>query len=271
MGPKAAALIARYEFGLLFRSLQGLGVWAVFLLTYALALSQAYSFNVLPQFATVARALAAMNALDLFLIPFAGLLLGYGAIAGELELGTAPFLASKPISRSWIVIGKFLGRALYLGLVWFVISLGALGWIFRTVWALRAEAGVSIAFWPILGSVEGAVIYPLSLLLLALSFLGIGLLLSAWASRASVALSLGLATYALLGIAWNALFSAGPSPRPGQIVLRLLSPFVAWLEWSNELLGRPAPWKGSYLLVIFSWIAGSVALAAWRFKRRDLA
>lgn len=288
MGTSAQALlIARQEFLRLARGWQALGVWVVFLLTYLPAVSQAHGFRVLPQFATVARAFEAMSAFDLFLVPFAGLLLGYAALAGEVELGTIAFLASRPLSRPAIVLGKFLGRGLYLGLVWLLVSLGAAVWVGAAVRALRAGAGVPATLPQLLGDVGGAVLYPISLLLLALSFLAIGLLLSAWASRATVALSLGFAAYALLGIGWNALFPAGPSPRPGRIVLRLLSPFVAWLEGANALLGRPAAWKlhlleqgpaawaflareAFSLGVILLWIVGGVALAAWRFGRRDL-
>lgn len=278
--------IAWREHKALFTSLQGLGVWAVFALTYALAVHHAYSFSVLAQFATLARALSAMNALDLFLVPFAGLLLGYGALAGEMELGTVQFLASKPIPRRTVVLGKFLGRALYLGTVWLTVTVVAMIWVGRIIGSLRTGAGVASDPIAVLGGWEAAVLYPLSLFVLSLSFLAIGLLVSAWTSRTGAALSLCIAVYALMGIAWNALFPVGTPPAPGMLLVKLASPFVAWLEWSNELLGRPAPWvqfyadRGGrpffgqpvfYISVIGAWILGCLGLASWGFGRRDLA
>ncbi len=282
----AVGAIAGREFRALFTSLQGIGVWVIFALTYALAVNSAANFNVLAQFATVERALVAMNALDLFLIPFAGVLLGYGAIAGELELGTVSFLAHRPIPRRAIVLGKFLGRAGYLATVWAVVSVGAMVWIATIVSGLRADVGESLDPAKVLGSLEGAVLYPISLLALATSFLGIGLLVSAFVRRTGAALSLGIAAYAGLGIAWNALFQVGQEPQLTNLILKLASPFVAWLEWSNQLLGQPAPWAQSlaengaaplvaqpafYVAVLVAWLMGCVALAAWRFGRRDLA
>jgi len=283
---KSIAVIAGREFRALFVSLQGVGVWVIFGLTYALAVSHAYGFNVLAQFATVERALEAMNALDLFLIPFAGVLLGYGAIAGELELGTAGFLASKPVSRRAIVIGKFLGRAGYLASVWAVVTVGAMAWIAQIVIGLRVNIAETVEPAAVLGGFEGAILYPLSLLALATSFLGIGLLVSALVRRTGAALSLGIAVYAGLGIAWNALFDVGQTPELSTLLLKLASPFVAWLTWSNQLLGQPPRWAGAlaadnplawlaqpgfYVSVLVTWLAGCVALAAWRFGRRDLA
>ncbi|MFB6285785.1 MAG: ABC transporter permease [Candidatus Bipolaricaulia bacterium] len=282
----AIGAIAGREFRALLLSLQGLGVWAIFGLTYALAVSQAQSFSVLAQFATVERALSAMNALDLFLVPFAGILLGYGAIASELELGTASFLASKPIPRASVVVGKFLGRTGYLAAVWAIITVGAMAWIGAIVGGMRANVGEATNPAAILGSLDGAVLYPISLLALATSFLGIGLLVSALTRRTGAALSLGIAVYAGFGIAWNALFSVGQEPDVTTLTLKLLSPFVAWLEWSNRLLGQSAPWMQRltddgttplvarpefYVLVLVMWLLGCVALAAWRFGRRDLA
>lgn len=282
----AVGAIAGREFRALFTSLQGIGVWVIFALTYALAINSAANFNVLAQFATVERALAAMNALDLFLIPFAGILLGYGAIAGELELGTVGFLAHKPVPRRSIVVGKFLGRAGYLAAVWAVVTVGAMVWIGMIVSGLRSGAGETVEPGAVLGSLEGAVLYPISLLALATSFLGIGLLVSALVRRTGAALSLGIAAYAGVGIAWNALFSVGQRPDLTRLVLKLASPFVAWLEWSNQLLGQPAPWVRSLaeggttsilarseflVFVLIAWLVGCVTLAAWRFARRDLA
>ena len=282
----AVGAIAGREFRALFTSLQGIGVWVIFALTYALAINSAANFNVLAQFATVERALAAMNALDLFLIPFAGILLGYGAIAGELELGTVGFLAHKPIPRRSIVVGKFLGRAGYLATVWGIVSVGSMLWIGSIVGGLRAGVGEPADPAAVLGSLEGAVLYPISLLALATSFLGIGLLVSALVRRTGAALSLGIAAYAGIGIAWNALFSVGAQPDMTNLVLKLASPFVAWLEWSNQLLGQSAPWVRSlaesgtgslvgrsefFVVVLAAWLVGCVALAAWRFARRDLA
>lgn len=282
---KPIRFIASREYRKLFTSLQGIGVWVILVLTYGLAINRAYEFNVLAQFATVDRALAAMNALDLFLIPLAGLLLGYDAIAGELELGTSLFLASKPISRRVIVFGKSIGRVGYLITVWITVTIGSMTWIGWKISKLRNSAGESLDPAAILGRLEGAVLYPISLLTLAMCFLGLGIMVSALVRRKSAALSIGFAVYGILGIAWNSLFSLGQQPEKKILFAKLASPFVAWLEWSNQLLGKPSPWissltendiapfvaRSEFLVgIILIWFGGSVALAAWRFSRRDL-
>ena len=68
------------------------------------------------------RTIISLTSLVIYLIPLMGLLLGYGAIAGERERGTMELLASYPVSALQTVCGKLLGlgavlaTALCLGL-----------------------------------------------------------------------------------------------------------------------------------------------------------
>lgn len=54
--------------------------------------------------------IVSLSSLTIFLIPLIALLISHDAIVGEMERGTMLLLLSYPLSRTQMVLGKFLGQ-----------------------------------------------------------------------------------------------------------------------------------------------------------------
>ncbi|SFR44763.1 Cu-processing system permease protein [Marinobacter gudaonensis] len=67
-------------------------------------------------YASTPATIASLASLGIFLIPLIALLLAYDAIVGEEEGGTLLLLLTYPLSRSELLLGKFLGHGLTLAL-----------------------------------------------------------------------------------------------------------------------------------------------------------
>lgn len=67
-------------------------------------------------YASTPATIASLASLGIFLIPLIALLLAYDAIVGEEEGGTLLLLMTYPLSRSQLLLGKFLGHGLTLAL-----------------------------------------------------------------------------------------------------------------------------------------------------------
>lgn len=113
------------------------------------------------------------------LVPLVALVLSHDAIVGERERNTLGMLLALPVGRMAVVIAKFVGRAAALSLA-VLVGLGA---------AIALAA-------PGEGRVLAALIGPT--LLLGLTFLALGMLLSAVVSRQITAASLVVITWFLL-------------------------------------------------------------------------
>lgn len=163
-------------------------------------------------------------------VPLVALALGYDAIVGERERNTLGLLLSLPVSRGEVVLAKFVGRGLALTIA-VLVGLGA---------AMLAAAGGE-------ARTLGALIGPT--LLLGLSFVSIGMLVSAVAPRQSVATSLVVVLWFLLVFFYDlgllALLVATDGDVPQGVV-------------SGLVLANPA---GLYRLVLLSALAGEGALS----------
>ena len=138
---------------------------------------------------TAGEAAAAVTApslvtLSTLLVPLVALILGYDAIVGERERHTLGLLLSLPVSRGEVLLAKFLGRALALCLA---IGLG-LGT--AAVLLGGGQAGTLLSLVP-------------STLLLGVSFLSLGVLLSAIAKRHATAATLAVTSWFLLVFVWD--------------------------------------------------------------------
>ena len=67
-------------------------------------------------YASTPATIASLASLGIFLIPLIALLLAYDAIVGEDEGGTLLLLLTYPLSRTQLLLGKFLGHGLTLAL-----------------------------------------------------------------------------------------------------------------------------------------------------------
>lgn len=127
------------------------------------------------------RTLAGLINLILLLVPLLGLILGAQSLAGERERGTLSYLLAQPLSRSELLLGKYLGLALALGVA-LALGFGAAGLALAST---RMDAGVYIAL-------AGLAV------LLGLAGLSLGLLLAVVARRPAVAF--GLAVFVWFGL-----------------------------------------------------------------------
>jgi Cu-processing system permease protein len=57
-----------------------------------------------------------LSSLTIFLLPLIALLISHDAVVGEVERGTMLLLLSYPVSRSQVILGKFLGHIAILGI-----------------------------------------------------------------------------------------------------------------------------------------------------------
>ncbi len=212
-----------------------------------------------------------VNALLLF-VPLMGLTIGAGLIAADRERGTLNQLLAQPVSRGEVFAGKALGGTLALG-----VSL-ALGFGL----AALALSGIG-------GDPESFLLLAGFTLLLAIALLGIGLVVSAAARRASTAsaaaLLIWLAVVFLsdLGLV-GATIAARPSPGV-LLALLLANPVQVFkvaavysLRSSLDALGPVGQFAmhrfGDGLPLLFfgllaAWIGVSFLAAFLLFRRVD--
>lgn len=129
------------------------------------------------------RSASSLIALVQLIIPLMGLTLGAQTLAGQQERGTIRFLLGHPISRSEAFAGIYLGLVAALTAT-IAAGFGAAG----LVTALRGGSADAAAF---------ARIAVLSWVLAAIS-LGIGMVISAYATRSGVAVGAALFTWLVL-------------------------------------------------------------------------
>lgn len=134
-------------------------------------------------FAGFGRTTAGLLNLIMLIVPLMALTAGAGSIAGERERGTLLYLLAQPVSRTEVLLGKFVGLAaamccsLCLG---FGLSAGALAW-------RAGSAG--------LGSFVMLIALTCAL---AVAMLSVGMLISVLSRRSGVATGLGLFTWLVL-------------------------------------------------------------------------
>jgi len=136
-----------------------------------------------------------------FLMLFAVPLLSMGLISGERKSQTLPFLFSAPISLTEIVVGKFLGLIIFLGIlvIYILLMLSTLN-----IWS-------DIDFGYLLSN-------SLGLILLAASFSALGIYFSSLTSQPIVAAILSfIALFALMGL--DKFFGSQPNHWFGYISL----------------------------------------------------
>jgi Cu-processing system permease protein len=102
------------------------------------------------------------------LVPLVAMVLSHDAIVGERERNTLGLLLSLPVSRLEVVLAKFVGRALALA----VAVAAGLGLAMIT-----SEPGGARSLWAMMGPT----------LILGLSFLSVGMLISACTRRQATA------------------------------------------------------------------------------------
>ncbi len=119
------------------------------------------------------RTAASLVNLVLLFVPLIGLTLGSANLAGDRETGALTYLLAQPVSRTEVLVGKYLGLA---------------GALLATLMLGYGAAGVTMA---LQGSIQDAGRYLLTALLaylVGLAMLSLGFLLSTLARKTAVAL-----------------------------------------------------------------------------------
>jgi ABC-2 type transport system permease protein len=126
----------------------------------------------------------------LFFVPLAGLMMSYGAIAGERELGSLKLLLALPYTRRDVIAGKAVGRAAVVGAAAFI--------------GVFAATLVFVAFGGSL-SLAAFVAFLVLLFLLAAAYTGSAVCLSAASPTSNRAMATGVGFFLLSFIGWSAI------------------------------------------------------------------
>ena len=160
------------------------------------------------------RTAAVLVNLVALIVPLMALSVGAGSIAAERERGTLAYLLAQPLDRGEVLLGKFLGLA---------IALAA---------ALAGGFGVSAAALAVADAHGDAgsfgALVALSMVL-ALAMLAVGLLVSAVAPRASMAVGIAIAVW----LAFVLLTDLGLMG--GTLVFKLRAPQLLHVALANPL------------------------------------
>lgn len=209
-------------------------------------------------FAGFGRTAAGLLNLIMLVVPLMALTAGAGTIAGERERGTLMYLLAQPVSRTQILLGKYVGLAIALVCslcIGFGVSAGVLAW--------RA-GGVGVQSFLVLVGLT---------ILLALAMLSVGVLISVLSRRSSVAVGIAL-------FVWLALvFVSDLGLMAGSLIFKLrvqevfalasLNPLQAFkmgvivsMNASLDVLGPVGAYASHTLGGAMSWVlAGSIV--AW--------
>jgi Cu-processing system permease protein len=224
-------------------------------------------------YASLGRTAGSLVSLVLLVVPLMGLSLGAQAIAGERERGALLYLLAQPIDALEVVAAKFLGLSgAVVAALLFAFGIAAM------TLSGQAGGGQLLPFLAFLG---------LSLLL-ATAMVSTGLLLSALASRASVAAGFAL-------FAWLLLVLGGDLGLMGtSLVLRLDAGTLLLLVLANPLqafkvaavmvlqggldalgpagLYATSSWGGALVPVLVAllvaWTVVPLAITGWLLRRR---
>jgi Cu-processing system permease protein len=223
-----------------------------------------------------ARTTVALIPLVLMLVPLAALLMG---ISGQTdEPGGEAFLFAQPLSRSQILLGRWLGQAAALG--------GA-------VWPGFAAGAVVVASTGGVTGLAGFVVFVLIATLLAAVFLSLAALVAMWSGQRTAALGVGCFVWFLFVILHDALALWVAGLVPGRTGARVLfisvlanpvdtgrvamlslagTPHVlgaAGVSW-EMFLGGPMPAAVVAFVVLLLWTVVPLEAARRRLGRRDL-
>lgn len=225
-------------------------------------------------FAGFSRTAAGLLNLIMLVVPLMALTAGAGSIAGERERGTLLYLLAQPVSRTQVLLGKYIGLAAALVCslcIGFGVSAGVLAW--------RA-GGVGVGAFAMLIAATA---------LLAVAMLSVGMLISVVSRRTSVAT--GLALFTWLGLVFvsdlglmassvifklrvQEIFSLAALNPLQSFKMTVIVNMNASLDvlgpvgaYASQTLGEALPWVLASSLV--AWTIAPLGLAVLFFHRRS--
>lgn len=264
-------ILARKEFRDRIRNRWVLSVGAVFTM---FALGIAY-FGAAQQggvgFRGIEVTIASLVSLVIYLVPLIALILGFDAVVGERERGSLDLLLSMPITRTELLLGKFLGLSAALTCST-VLGFGV--------------AGVVLAHSQPLAAIYHYAGFVLSSVLFGMAFLSLAVMVSVFASDRARASGAAIALWFAFVLAYDLLLLGALVATGGQYggdvlpwlllfnpadVYRILNIFE--LQDVRTMYGLttvfPPQLAHPLLLgsVMLAWIGAPLAIAAWRFRK----
>lgn len=223
---------------------------------------------------SLSTTIASLSSLAVFLIPLIALLLSYDSFVGEQESGTLLLLLTYPLSKSQLLLGKFLGQGAIIALAT-LLGFGASAVI---LYFQQGDSNIISAF----------ALFIFSAILLGLSFIAIAYLISLSVSEKSKAAGLALITWFAFALAFDLVLLAllvgieeGISQQ-GLSQLMMLNPTdifrlvnLIGLD-ASEVNGTLATAMQSSLspsqliLALTTWVVLPLILAIYLFKQKKL-
>jgi Cu-processing system permease protein len=219
------------------------------------------------------RTTAGLVNLVLLVVPLMGLTAGAGSIAGDRERGMLTYLLAQPVTRTEVLLGKYLGLS---GALIACIALGLGTCAAIMAWKGDATRPASLIW---LGGLS---------LALAMGMLSLGMLVSVLARKASVAVGTGVFLWLVLVFATDLALMAGAIAMKLRIeelfAACLFNPLQVFKMWSLhaadaslDVLGPAGLYAteefGAWLHAIFgasllAWIVLPLIAASLIFARR---
>ncbi|HXI85858.1 MAG TPA: ABC transporter permease subunit [Parvularculaceae bacterium] len=215
---------------------------------------------------------ASLSVLSVYLTPLLALLLGFDAIAGEVDRGALPLLLATPVSRLGVIAGKFCGHFAALAIA-LSVGFGAPALVIR---ALTAGGDFIDVARLILTSI-----------LLGAVFLAVGYIVSALARTSAFAAGLAIGAWLLLVVLYDLALLGALVVDKGGVFSREVFP---WLLIANPAdafrlfnlsaldlgsfgvglsgAGAALPYPASFaLLSLAAWIIAALGGAFLAFRR----
>lgn len=223
---------------------------------------------------SLSTTIASLASLAVFLIPLIALLLSYDSFVGEQESGTLLLLLTYPLSKSQLLLGKFIGQGAIIALAT-LLGFGASAVL---LYFQLGDTEIISAFG----------LFILSAILLGLSFTAISYLISLSVSEKSKAAGFALITWFLFALAFDLALLAllvgveEGLTQQGLTQLMMLNPTdifrlvnLAGLEGSdvngalsvaiNTRLSQTQLFSG-----LVSWVVFPLMLAIFIFRKKKL-
>ena len=274
----AILIVAAKEFRDGFRNRWVLAIAVVFAL---LAMGLAY-FGAAASgsvgFTSLASTIISLASLAIFLIPLIALLLSYDTLVGEDEQGTLLLLLTYPLTRSKLLLGKFIGHAGIL-VTSTVLGFGVAALLITALSDQDYEQSLWQAF----------TFFIISATLLGWVFIAIAQVISVVVSEKSRAAGLALVVWFWFVLIFDLLLlgvlviGQGRTGGDWLSYLLLLNPTdvfrlanLAGFEAARNYSGMAAvatgplfqPW--SLVAVLVVWIIVPLSFALWRFRSRQI-
>ena len=222
-------------------------------------------------FRSIELTIASLVSLVIYLVPLIALMLGFDAIVGERERGSLGLLLSMPVTRTEVLVGKYLGLAAALT----ASTVAGFGLV-----AVVLARDLQIA------ALGHYAIFVLTSVLLGLCFLSLAVMISAVSSSRAGASGVAIGLWLFFVLIFDLLMLGGLVLSGGGALgtmmpyFLLLNPAdvfrvlnIVSLDEVRTMNGLatvfPDALSSPWLMVAMmgAWIVAPLTVAAWRFRR----